>query len=79
MSKWMRFWSLQRWGRAFRRIVPLLRSPKVPIGEKLLFAVPALVYWIMPDALPFMPIDDIAVGLILMNWFTDRAERKYGA
>ncbi|WP_019536958.1 hypothetical protein [Paenibacillus ginsengihumi] len=79
MSKWMRFWSLQRWGRTFRRIVPLLRSPKVPIGEKLLFAVPALVYWIMPDALPFMPIDDIAVGLILMNWFTDRAERKYGA
>lgn len=79
MSKWMRLWSLKRWGHVFRRIVPLLRSSKVPIGEKLLFAVPVLVYWIMPDALPFMPIDDIAVGLILMNWFTDRAERKYGA
>lgn len=76
---WKRLWSLRHWGHVFRRIIPLLRSPKVPIGEKLLFFVPALVYWVMPDALPFIPLDDIAVTMLLMNWFTDRAERKYGA
>lgn len=74
---WKRWLSLRRWGVVFRRIVPLLRSPRVPLYEKLLFAVPALVYWIMPDALPMLPLDDMAVTLLLMNWFTARAERKY--
>ncbi|MDQ1909849.1 hypothetical protein RAC89_04925 [Paenibacillus sp. GD4] len=76
---WKRLLSLRSWGHVFRRIVPLLRSPRVPLYEKLLFAVPVLVYWIMPDVMPYLPIDDIAVGLLLMNWFTNRAERKYGA
>ncbi|CAG7650515.1 hypothetical protein ACFQI7_22170 [Paenibacillus allorhizosphaerae] len=76
---WYRLLSLRRWGHVFSRIVPLLRSPKVPLGEKLLFAVPALVYIVMPDVLPYLPIDDVAVTLLLMNWFTSRAERKYGA
>ncbi|UUZ80042.1 hypothetical protein LJK88_34355 [Paenibacillus sp. P26] len=56
---------------------PLLRSPRVPMYEKLLFAVPAIIYWVMPDVLPWVPIDDMAVTLLLMNWFTARAERKY--
>lgn len=76
---WRRLLSIRRWGHVFRRIVPLLRSSRIPFREKLLFAVPALVYWIMPDVLPTLPIDDVAVIMLLMNWFTDRAERKYGA
>ncbi|MED4603219.1 hypothetical protein P9314_21585 [Paenibacillus validus] len=76
---WKRLLSLRHWGHVFRRIWPLLRSPRVPLGEKLLFVVPALIYWIMPDLLNFIPIDDVTVTLLLMNWFTDRAERKYGA
>lgn len=76
---WKRLWSMKRWAHVFRRIVPLLRSSRIPFREKLLFAVPALVYWFMPDVLPTLPIDDIAVMMLLMNWFTDRAERKYGA
>lgn len=76
---WKRLLSFRRWGHVFRRIVPLLRSSRIPLREKLLFAVPVLVYWIMPDVLPTLPIDDIAVMMLLMNWFTDRAERKYGA
>ncbi|MEK8126392.1 hypothetical protein WMW72_00530 [Paenibacillus filicis] len=74
-----RLGSLRQWGHVFQRIIPLLRSSRVPLGEKLLFIVPALVYWIAPDLMPLMPIDDIAVTLLLMNWFTERAERKYGA
>lgn len=75
---WNRWLSLKRWVHVFRRIVPLLRSSRIPLREKLWFAVPALVYWVMPDALPYLPIDDIAVTMLLMNWFTDRMERKYG-
>jgi uncharacterized membrane protein YkvA (DUF1232 family) len=74
-----RIWSLRHWGHVFRRVIPLLRSPRVPLAEKLLFVVPALLYAISPDLLPFLPIDDMAVALLLMNWFTERAERKYGA
>ncbi|WP_426452285.1 hypothetical protein ACP26L_09530 [Paenibacillus sp. S-38] len=72
---WNRLLSMRRWGHVFRRIVPLLRSPRVPLREKLLFAVPVLVYWIAPDLLNFLPVDDVAVTLLLMNWFTERAER----
>lgn len=74
---WAKWLSLRRWGHVFRRILPLLRSPRVPMYEKLLFAVPAIIYWVMPDVLPWVPIDDMAVTLLLMNWFTARAERKY--
>lgn len=74
---WKRWLSLRGWVQVFRRIGPLLASPRVPLREKLLFAVPAVVYWIMPDALPGLPFDDMAVTLFLMHWFTDRAERKY--
>ncbi|OXM84175.1 hypothetical protein [Paenibacillus rigui] len=74
---WRRLLSLRHWGHVFRRIGPLLTSPKVPLGEKLLFAIPVIVYWVMPDVLPWIPVDDIAVTLFLMNFFTDRVERKY--
>jgi hypothetical protein len=67
----------RHWRTVFRRVYRLLASPRVPMGEKLLFAVPVLLYWVLPDALPFVPVDDIAVTLFLMNAFAGRAERKY--
>lgn len=74
---WKRLISFRYWGHVLRRIGPLLLSPKVPLREKLLFAVPAIVYCVIPDVMPLVPVDDIAVTLFLMNWFTERAERKY--
>ncbi|SFL25184.1 hypothetical protein SAMN03159341_104259 [Paenibacillus sp. 1_12] len=74
---WRRLLSFRNWGHVFQRIIPLLLSSKVPLGEKLLFVIPAVVYWVAPDLLPFMPVDDIAVSLLLMNFFTNRVERKY--
>lgn len=69
--------SLRYWSHVFRRTFRLLASSKVPVGEKLLLLVPAIVYWIMPDVLPFIPIDDMAVTMLLMNWFSTRMENKY--
>lgn len=60
------------------RVWRLLSSAKVPLKEKLLFLIPAVVYWIIPDVMPFMPLDDIAVTVLLAGWFASRMERKYG-
>lgn len=74
MSKWLK---LGTWGRLGTRTFRALRSPRVPISEKLLLLVPAALYWVLPDALPYLPFDDIAVTLLLANWFLHRIENKY--
>ncbi|MBN2983144.1 hypothetical protein JW799_18340 [Cohnella algarum] len=72
-QSWMRLWT-----RLPARVWRVLRAPEVSIAEKLLFAVPVLLYWVLPDVMPFVPIDDIAVTVALAGWFAGRAERKYG-
>lgn len=74
--KWSKIWSLRHWGHVFRRLPALLRSPRILLMDKLLLVVPAILYWVLPDVLPFIPIDDMAVTMLLMNWFVSRAERK---
>lgn len=69
--------SLRHWSYVFKRAYKLIRSPKVPLAAKLLFLVPALLYWILPDAIPFMPLDDIAVTMLLTQLFSLTLERKY--
>ncbi|MNI89362.1 hypothetical protein D3C73_1467540 [compost metagenome] len=73
--KWIKH---RRWFTIIPRIWKLLKSSKVPLWEKLLFLIPAAVYWIAPDVMPFVPIDDIAVTILLAGWFSSRMERKYG-
>jgi uncharacterized membrane protein YkvA (DUF1232 family) len=71
--------SLRHWQRTFGRIWLLLKSRDVSMLDKLLFTVPVFLYWVLPDVLPlpFLPIDDIAVTMILAEWFARRMERKY--
>ncbi len=45
--------------------------------DKLLFLVPVVLYWVLPDFMPLLPIDDIGFTMLLMNWFVSRVERKY--
>lgn len=78
MAKSMGAGKIRRILTALPRVWRLLSSSKVPLGEKLLFIIPAAVYWVMPDVMPFMPLDDIAVTLLLAGWFAARMERKYG-
>ncbi|MBB6673865.1 hypothetical protein [Cohnella nanjingensis] len=69
------------WGRLWThlpsRVWTILRSPRVPTADKLWFLVPVGLYWVLPDFMPFMPIDDIAVTLFAAQWFAGRMERKY--
>ncbi|WP_172798816.1 hypothetical protein [Paenibacillus sp. FJAT-26967] len=69
--------SLRHWSHLFKRAGRLLMSPGVPLTSKLLYLVPVLLYWVLPDVLPFMPIDDIAVTMFLTNAFTKWMENKY--
>ncbi|MBT2289417.1 hypothetical protein J7E73_09785 [Paenibacillus albidus] len=69
--------SLKQWSHILRNTWQYVISPQVAIPDKLLFTVPVLLYWILPDLMPFMPIDDIGVTMLLMGWFVARMERKY--
>lgn len=75
--KWRRLWSFRRWSHVFQRIFGYLVSPRVALGDKLLFLIPVALYWVLPDMMPFMPIDDIGFTMLLMNGFVSRVERKY--
>lgn len=74
MKKWLK---LSTWGRLVTRTITYLRAPDIPLREKALLLVPAALYWVLPDVLPYVPLDDIAVTLFLSNWFMRRIESKY--
>ncbi len=74
MKKWLK-WS--SWARLVTRTFSYLASPGIPFREKALLLIPAALYWVLPDALPYLPFDDIAVTLLLSNWFLHRIEKKY--
>jgi uncharacterized membrane protein YkvA (DUF1232 family) len=69
--------SLRHWKGTFGLIFKLLKSRDVELKDKLLFGVPVLLYWVLPDVLPMMPIDDIAVTMIVSEWFARRMQTKY--
>jgi hypothetical protein len=69
--------SLRHWKNTFVFIYKLIMSKKVAVRDKLLFLIPVVVYWVIPDVMPFMPIDDIAFTMIIAEWFAVRMGRKY--
>ncbi|NMO95407.1 hypothetical protein [Paenibacillus lemnae] len=75
--KWRRLLSLRRWSHVLKKVSGYLTSPRVEMRDKLLFVIPAALYWVLPDLMPFVPIDDIGVTMLLMNFFVGRVERKY--
>ncbi|MBW7457230.1 hypothetical protein ACFOLF_29910 [Paenibacillus sepulcri] len=74
----MKLLSLRHWRHVFVRIYRLLVSRDVKLIHKLLYVVPVLLYWVLPDVMPFIPIDDIAVTMIAAEGYTRYMERKYG-
>lgn len=45
--------SLKQWSTIFSSSWRYVISPKVAIGDKLLFTIPVLLYWVLPDFMPF--------------------------
>lgn len=71
--------SLKKWSHILHKAWSYIISPHVAAQDKLLFIIPALLYWVLPDIMPFMPIDDIGVTMLLMGWFVSRMDRKYAS
>jgi uncharacterized membrane protein YkvA (DUF1232 family) len=65
------------WRHLPSRVWRILRSNNVSLKDKLLFIVPVALYWVLPDFMPFMPIDDAAVTALAASWFARVMERKY--
>lgn len=72
-----RMGKLRRLGHVFVRVFRIIRSPRVPLADKMLFLVPAVLYAVLPDALPMVPLDDIAVVLIAAAALERHVRRKY--
>lgn len=66
------------WTKLPSRMWRILRSPQVSTADKLLFIVPVALYWVLPDLMPFIPIDDAAVTALAAGWYARRMESKYG-
>lgn len=57
------------------QLTRLLMNKNVPGYKKAIFLAVALGYWLLPDILPFIPLDDILV-LLLSAWaFKNSAEK----
>ncbi|WP_256760031.1 hypothetical protein [Cohnella sp. WQ 127256] len=67
------------WRHLPSRVWHILRSEHVTLRDKLLFIVPVALYWVLPDFMPFLPIDDAAFTAIMASWYAGRMERKYGS
>lgn len=59
----------------FQSAPTLLLSPKVPWKMKALFVGAVLLYWVLPDLLPLLPIDDVLFTIIVIPWFAKRAAK----
>lgn len=76
-SRLIRLFRFRHWTDTMGKAGRLLLSRRVPRQEKLLFLIPVGLYWVLPDVLPLLPVDDAAVTLLLANWFVGRWERKH--
>lgn len=68
---------IRLWRRLPVRVWRILRSPRVSLADKLLLMVPVVLYWILPDVMPLVPIDDAAVTALAAAWYAHRMEQKY--
>lgn len=69
--------SLKHWKHTFQLVFALLKSSEVSFRDKCVFIIPVVLYWICPDVLPFIPIDDIAFTMFVTEWFASSMAKKY--
>ncbi|MGI6130114.1 MAG: hypothetical protein ACOYEO_08535 [bacterium] len=58
-----------------RRLIRLLFDPRVKGYKKKLFLIVVILYWLLPDLMPFVPLDDILVTL-LGSWLFVHSAKK---
>lgn len=56
-------------------LIRLLLDPRVSRQKKLAFPLIVAAYWILPDIMPFLPMDDLLFTALMTYWFTRSAEK----
>jgi hypothetical protein len=56
-------------------LLRLLMDPRVSRQKKLAFPLIIFAYLILPDVLPFLPLDDLLFTILMVSWFTRSAEK----
>lgn len=56
-------------------LLRLLLDPRVSRQKKLAFPLIIAAYWVLPDLLPFLPMDDLLFTALMTYWFTRSAEK----
>lgn len=56
-------------------LLRLLIDPRVSRQKKLAFPLIIFAYWILPDVMPFLPLDDLLFTVLMTYWFTRSAEK----
>lgn len=59
-------------------LLRLLLDPRVSRQKKLAFPLVIAAYWILPDLLPFLPLDDLLITALVTYWFTRSAAKDTG-
>ena len=57
------------------RLLRLWLDPRVSREKKLVFPLLIAVYWILPDVMPFLPIDDLLFAAMMAYLFSRSAEK----
>jgi uncharacterized membrane protein len=61
--------------RYFRHFSSILFDPRVKFGKKFIFILLVSIYWILPDLLPFVPLDDLLFTLLSAAAFMKLANK----
>lgn len=57
-------------------LLRLLMDPRVSRQKKWAFPLIVAAYWVLPDLLPFFPLDDVLFTALMTYWFTSSAEKE---
>lgn len=57
------------------RLLRLMLDPRVSRQKKIIFPLLVVLYWVLPDLMPFLPLDDLLFAALMTFWFANSAEK----
>ncbi len=59
-------------------LIRLWLDPRVSRQKKIAFPLIVAAYWVLPDLMPFLPLDDVLFTAIMTYWFASSAGKDAG-
>ena len=57
-------------------LLRLWLDPRVSRNKKLALPLVVAAYWLLPDLMPFLPVDDLLFTVLMTYWFTRSADKE---